>query len=106
MRVKWPQHGTTLMDRIYVRQAIEAGIKDSDAGETLDVQRISQDGIHLGRKLKPQKPGPKGKTKRMSPELPKFVLPPEFRISRELPELNKIIFVYKLTGYIYLNKIS
>jgi predicted transcriptional regulator len=29
-----------LMDRIYVRQAIEAGIRDSDAGETLDVHEI------------------------------------------------------------------
>jgi len=29
-----------LMYRIYVRQAIEAGIKDSDAGKTVDVQEV------------------------------------------------------------------
>ena len=29
-----------LMYRIYVRQAIEAGIKDSDAGRTMDVKEV------------------------------------------------------------------
>ncbi len=29
-----------LMYRIYVRQAIEAGIKDSDAGRTVDVKEV------------------------------------------------------------------
>lgn len=29
-----------LMYRIYVRQAIEAGIKDSDAGRTIDVEQV------------------------------------------------------------------
>ncbi len=29
-----------LMYRIYVRQAIEAGIKDSDAGRTIDVKKV------------------------------------------------------------------
>ncbi len=29
-----------LMYRIYVRQAIEAGIKDSDEGKTLDVKEV------------------------------------------------------------------
>lgn len=29
-----------VMYRIYVRQAVEAGIKDSDAGRTLDVQEV------------------------------------------------------------------
>jgi len=29
-----------LMYRIYVRQAIEAGIKDSDEGRTLDVKEV------------------------------------------------------------------
>jgi hypothetical protein len=29
-----------LMDRIYVRQAIEAGMKDSNAGETVDVHEV------------------------------------------------------------------
>ncbi len=29
-----------LMYRIYVRQAIEAGIKDSDEGETVDVKEV------------------------------------------------------------------
>ncbi|MCD6262665.1 MAG: hypothetical protein J7J52_06550 [Deltaproteobacteria bacterium] len=29
-----------LMYRIYVRQAIEAGIKDSDAGRTTDVKEV------------------------------------------------------------------
>ena len=29
-----------LMDRIYVRQAIEAGLQDSDAGHTLDVKDV------------------------------------------------------------------
>jgi predicted transcriptional regulator len=29
-----------VMYRIYVRQAIEAGIKDSDAGRTLDVEEV------------------------------------------------------------------
>jgi hypothetical protein len=28
------------MNRIYVRQAIEAGIKDSDQGRTLDVKEV------------------------------------------------------------------
>ena len=28
------------MYRIYVRQAIEAGIKDSDEGQTLDVKEV------------------------------------------------------------------
>ncbi len=29
-----------VMHRIYVRQAIEAGIKDSDAGRTIDVEEV------------------------------------------------------------------
>ena len=29
-----------VMCRIYVRQAIEAGIKDSDAGRTIDVEEV------------------------------------------------------------------
>jgi predicted transcriptional regulator len=29
-----------LMYRIYVRQAIEAGLKDSDAGRTVDVSEV------------------------------------------------------------------
>lgn len=29
-----------VMYRIYVRQAIEAGIKDSDAGRTIDVKEV------------------------------------------------------------------
>jgi predicted transcriptional regulator len=29
-----------VMYRIYVRQAIEAGIKDSDAGRTMDVEQV------------------------------------------------------------------
>ncbi len=29
-----------LMYRIYVRQAIEAGLKDSEAGRTLDVKEV------------------------------------------------------------------
>jgi predicted transcriptional regulator len=29
-----------VMYRIYVRQAIEAGIKDSDAGRTMDVKEV------------------------------------------------------------------
>jgi predicted transcriptional regulator len=29
-----------LMHRIYVRQAIEAGMKDSDAGRTIDVEEV------------------------------------------------------------------
>ena len=29
-----------LMYRIYVRQSIEAGIKDSDAGHTVDVKEV------------------------------------------------------------------
>ena len=29
-----------LMYRIYVRQAIEAGIRDSDAGRTIDVEQV------------------------------------------------------------------
>jgi hypothetical protein len=29
-----------LMYRIYVRQAIEAGLRDSDAGQTLDVREV------------------------------------------------------------------
>ena len=29
-----------VMRRIYVRQAIEAGIKDSDAGRTIDVEEV------------------------------------------------------------------
>ena len=29
-----------VMHRIYVRQAIEAGIKDSDAGRTVDVKEV------------------------------------------------------------------
>ena len=31
-----------LMDTIYVRQAIEAGIKDSDAGRTVDVKEVRE----------------------------------------------------------------
>jgi len=31
-----------LMYQIYVRQAIEAGIKDSDAGNTLDVSDVRE----------------------------------------------------------------
>jgi hypothetical protein len=39
---KLPEQATwdDLMDRIYVRQAIEAGIKDSDAGEMVDVHEV------------------------------------------------------------------
>ncbi|WP_446008023.1 hypothetical protein [Candidatus Electrothrix sp.] len=29
-----------LMEQIYVRQAIEAGIQDSDAGRTIDVKEV------------------------------------------------------------------
>ena len=29
-----------VMHRIYVRQAIDAGIKDSDAGHTIDVEEV------------------------------------------------------------------
>lgn len=29
-----------VMHRIYVRQAIEAGLKDSDAGRTVDVKEV------------------------------------------------------------------
>ena len=29
-----------VMYRIYVRQAIEAGVKDSDAGRTIDVKEV------------------------------------------------------------------
>ncbi|MCI5120808.1 MAG: hypothetical protein D3908_06390 [Candidatus Electrothrix sp. AUS4] len=29
-----------LMEQIYVRQAIEAGIRDSDAGRTVDVKEV------------------------------------------------------------------
>ena len=29
-----------LMEKIYVRQAIEAGLKDSEAGKTLDVKEV------------------------------------------------------------------
>jgi predicted transcriptional regulator len=29
-----------VMYRIYVRQAIEAGIRDSDAGRTIDVEQV------------------------------------------------------------------
>lgn len=29
-----------VMHRIYVRQAIEAGIRDSDAGRTIDVEEL------------------------------------------------------------------
>ena len=29
-----------LMYKIYVRQAIEAGLKDSDAGQTVDVREV------------------------------------------------------------------
>jgi predicted transcriptional regulator len=29
-----------VMHRIYVRQAIDAGIKDSDAGRTIDVEEV------------------------------------------------------------------
>lgn len=29
-----------VMYRIYVRQAIEAGVKDSDAGRTMDVKEV------------------------------------------------------------------
>ncbi len=41
---KLPEHATweDLMYRIYVRQAIEAGIKDSDAGKTVDVQEVRE----------------------------------------------------------------
>jgi predicted transcriptional regulator len=37
-----PQTATwdDLMYRIYVRQAIEAGIEDSDAGRTVDVKEV------------------------------------------------------------------
>lgn len=31
-----------VMHRIYVRQTIEAGIKDSDEGRTIDVQKLRQ----------------------------------------------------------------
>jgi hypothetical protein len=29
-----------LMERIYVRQAIEAGLRDSEAGRTIDVKEV------------------------------------------------------------------
>ncbi|MCI5143725.1 MAG: hypothetical protein D3909_18770 [Candidatus Electrothrix sp. ATG1] len=29
-----------LMEQIYVRQAIEAGVRDSDAGRTVDVKEV------------------------------------------------------------------
>lgn len=37
-----PENATwdDLMYEIYVRQAIEAGLKDSDAGRTLDVKEV------------------------------------------------------------------
>ena len=37
-----PDHATweDVMYRIYVRQAVEAGIKDSDAGRTIDVKEV------------------------------------------------------------------
>lgn len=31
-----------LMNRIYVRQVIEAGLKDSDAGRTIDVKSVRE----------------------------------------------------------------
>ena len=31
-----------LMERIYVRQTIEAGIKDSDAGRTYDIKEVRE----------------------------------------------------------------
>ncbi len=39
---KLPEEATwdDLMDQIYVRQAIEQGIKDSDEGKTVDVQEV------------------------------------------------------------------
>ena len=39
---KLPEKATwdDLMYQIYVRQAIEAGIKDSDAGRTLDIKEV------------------------------------------------------------------
>ena len=39
---KLPEKATwdDLMYQIYVRQAIEAGIKDSDAGRTMDVKEV------------------------------------------------------------------
>jgi predicted transcriptional regulator len=39
-----PQKATwdDLMERIYIRQAIEAGIKDSNAGRTLDVKEVRE----------------------------------------------------------------
>ena len=39
-----PEHATweDLMYRIYVRQAIEADIQDSDAGKTVDVQDVPE----------------------------------------------------------------
>ncbi|NOY70594.1 MAG: hypothetical protein GXP53_14100 [Deltaproteobacteria bacterium] len=41
---KLPEQATwdDLMYRIYVRQAIEAGIKDSDAGKTVDVHEVRE----------------------------------------------------------------
>ena len=37
-----PENATwdDLMHKIYVRQAIEAGLKDSDVGRTLDVKEV------------------------------------------------------------------
>jgi hypothetical protein len=37
-----PDHATweDVMYRIYVRQAVEAGIQDSDAGRTIDVKEV------------------------------------------------------------------
>ena len=37
-----PDHATweDVMYRIYVRQAVEAGVKDSDAGRTIDVKEV------------------------------------------------------------------
>jgi len=39
-----PENATwdDLMNRIYVRQAIESGIKDSDAGRTVDVKQVRE----------------------------------------------------------------
>ncbi len=39
---KMPDNATwdDLMDEIYVRQAIDAGLEDSDAGRTLDVKDV------------------------------------------------------------------
>lgn len=41
---KLPESATweDLMYRIYVRQAIEEGIKDSDTGKTLDVKEVRE----------------------------------------------------------------